>query len=276
MNKDSVIHKLKNKSTELGINYNEILSKFFFDEFLKQIANSVYRGNFILKGGLLLTYYLGIQNRTTKDIDFLFKKCQLEEAEIKKILKEVVGDNKQTDVWFELNDTAKKIMPEDKYGGLSFHLVGHLANMKASFNVDIAVGGPIYPLTTKKYSTILGDEIELRMYPLELVLSEKLHAVLERTEKNSRSKDFYDIYTILKDKQEELNIKELKEAIAVTFGYRKTFISKNEAKDIINDINEDSLMRERWTNYQKKHQYAKGIDFSEITESINALVDMSM
>lgn len=35
MNKDSVIHKLKNKSTELGINYNEILSKFFFDEFLK-------------------------------------------------------------------------------------------------------------------------------------------------------------------------------------------------------------------------------------------------
>lgn len=276
MNKDSVTQKLKNKANELGVDYDILLRKFFFDEFLKQLANSVYRENFILKGGLLLSYSLGIQNRNTQDIDFLVEKCPLEEEKFKKVLKEVIGDSKQTDVWFELNDTAEKIMPEAEYSGLRFRFVGRLENIKVPFDVDIATGGPKYPLMTKKYSTILGDEIELRMYPLELVLSEKLHAVLERAEKNSRSKDFYDIYTILKDKQEELNIKELKEAIAVTFGYRKTFISKNEAKDIVNDINEDSLMRERWTNYQKKHQYAKGIDFSEITESINALVDMSM
>ena len=114
------------------------------------------------------------------------------------------------------------------------------------------------------------------MYPLESVLSEKLQTVLARAENNSRSKDFYDIYAILKNKLEVINVKELKVAVSMTFSYRKTDISKDEAKNIIGHINEDSLIKERWTRYQKKNPYANGIEFSEITESLNALVEMSM
>lgn len=114
------------------------------------------------------------------------------------------------------------------------------------------------------------------MYPLESVLSEKLQTVLVRAENNSRSKDFYDIYAILKNKLEAINVKELKVAVSMTFSYRKTVISKNEAKNTINSINEDSLIEERWKRYQKKNPYAKGIEFSEITESLNSLVEMSM
>ena len=231
MNKDSITQKLRNRAKELDLNYNLVLSKFFFDEFLKLISISEHRENFMLKGGMLLTYSLGVQNRTTQDIDFLVKGFPIETIKLKKILEGILGDTNKKDIWFELNGTAEEIRAEDEYGGIRFHVIGHLANIRIPFSIDIATGDPIYPLPRlERYSTILGDIIELNMYPLETVLSEKLQTIFTRAENNSRSKDFYDIYAILKNKFEVINIKELKVAVSKTFSYRKTEVSKDEAK----------------------------------------------
>lgn len=277
MNKDSITQKLRNKAKELDLNYNLVLSKFFFDEFLKLISISVYRENFMLKGGMLLTYSLGVQNRSTQDIDFLVKGFPIETVKLKKFLEEILGDTNKKDIWFEINGTAEEIRAEDEYGGIRFHLIGHLANIRIPFSIDIATGDPIYPLPRlERYSTILGDNIELNMYPLETVLSEKLQTILTRAENNSRSKDFYDIYAILKNKFEVLNIMELKVAVSMTFSYRKTEISKEKAKFIIRNINEDSLINERWKRYKKKNPYAKEIEFSEIIDSLNTLIEIAM
>ena len=277
MNKDSITQKLRNKAKELDLNYNLVLSKFFFDEFLKIISISVYRENFMLKGGMLLTFSLGVQNRSTQDIDFLVKGFPIETVKLKKILEEILGDTNKKDIWFEINDTANEIRAEDKYGGIRFHVIGHLENIRIPFSIDIATGDPIYPLPRlERYSTILGDVIELNMYPLETVLSEKLQTILTRVENNSRSKDFYDIYTILKNKFEVINIKELKVAVSMTFSYRKTEVSKDKAKVIVSHINKDSLVIERWKRYQNKNPYAKGIEFSEIIDSLNTLIEIAM
>lgn len=277
MNKDSITQKLRNKAKELDLNYNLVLSKFFFDEFLKLISISVYRENFMLKGGMLLTYSLGVQNRSTQDIDFLVKGFPIETVKLKKFLEEILGDTNKKDIWFEINGTAEEIRAEDEYGGIRFHLIGHLANIRIPFSIDIATGDPIYPLPRlERYSTILGDNIELNMYPLETVLSEKLQTILTRAENNSRSKDFYDIYAILKNKFEVLNIMELKVAVSMTFSYRKTEISKEKAKFIIRNINDDSLINERWKRYKKKNPYAKEIEFSEIIDSLNTLIEIAM
>lgn len=277
MNKDSITQKLRNKAKELDLNYNLVLSKFFFDEFLKLISISVHRENFMLKGGMLLTYSLGVQNRSTQDIDFLVKGFPIETVKLKKFLEEILGDTNKKDIWFEINGTAEEIRAEDEYGGIRFHLIGHLANIRIPFSIDIATGDPIYPLPRlERYSTILGDNIELNMYPLETVLSEKLQTILTRAENNSRSKDFYDIYAILKNKFEVLNIMELKVAVSMTFSYRKTEISKEKAKFIIRNINDDSLINERWKRYKKKNPYAKEIEFSEIIDSLNTLIEIAM
>lgn len=71
MNKDSITARLRNRAKELDINYNLVLTQFFFYEFLRLLSQSKYKDNFMLKGGMLLTYTLGIQNRATQDIDFL-------------------------------------------------------------------------------------------------------------------------------------------------------------------------------------------------------------
>ena len=277
MNKDSITQKLRNKAKELDLNYNLVLSKFFLDEFLKLISISVHRENFMLKGGMLLTYSLGVQNRSTQDIDFLVKGFPIETVKLKKFLEEILGDTNKKDIWFEINGTAEEIRAEDEYGGIRFHVIGHLENIRIPFSIDIATGDPIYPLPRlERYSTILGDVIELNMYPLETVLSEKLQTILTRVENNSRSKDFYDIYTILKNKFEVINIKELKVAVSMTFSYRKTEVSKDKAKVIVSHINKDSLVIERWKRYQNKNPYAKGIEFSEIIDSLNTLIEIAM
>ena len=231
----------------------------------------------MLKGGMLLTFSLGVQNRTTQDIDFLVKGFPIETIKLKKILEGILGDTNKKDIWFELNGTAEEIRAEDEYGGIRFHVIGYLANIRIPFSIDIATGDPIYPLPRlERYSTILGDIIELNMYPLETVLSEKLQTIFTRAENNSRSKDFYDIYAILKNKLEVINIKELKVAVSMTFSYTKTEVSKDEAKVIVSHIDNDSLIIERWIRYQKKNPYAKGIEFSEIIESLNTLIEIVM
>lgn len=62
----------------------------------------------------------------------------------------------------------------------------------------------------------------------------------------------------------------------MTFKYRNTAISKDEAKNIIGYISKDNFIRERWDRYQKKNPYAKGIEFNEIIKSLNTLVEMTM
>ena len=233
----------------------------------------------MLKGGMLLTFSLGVQNRTTQDIDFLVKGFPIETIKLKKILEGILGDTNKKDIWFELNGTAEEIRAEDEYGGIRFHVIGYLANIRIPFSIDIATGDPIYPLPRlERYSTILGDIIELNMYPLETVLSEKLQTILTRAENNSRSKDFYDIYAILKNKFEVINIKELKVAVSMTFSYTKTEVSKEKAKVIIRNINEEFLIKERWRwkRYQNKNPYAKGFEFSEIIDSLNTLIEIAM
>lgn len=277
MNKDSITARLRNKAKDLNINYNLALTQFFFDEFLRLLSQSKYKENFMLKGGMLLTYSLGVQNRTTQDIDFLVKGINLKPENINVILESIISDVDQSHAWFEIIGEGEVIRSDDDYGGLRFRIIGHLSNIRIPFALDIATGDPVYPESVEeKYHPILGDEFDLKFYPIESVLSEKLHTILTRAENNSRSKDFYDIYTILNRKSEEINLKTMKIAVFLTFKYRKTTISKEGSLEVVELIKSNVAMRDRWKRYQKKNPYAKGIDCDMVINEINKLIEEVM
>ena len=175
MNKDSVTEKLRKRAKELKLNYNLVLNQFFFDEFLKLLSISKYQNNFMLKGGMLLTYTLGIQNRATQDIDFLVKGLTIDAVQIKDILNTIISGADKSGVWFEVLNDGDTIRLEDKYGGVRYNIIGYLSNIRVPFSIDIATGDPIHPdAKVERYTTILNDDIYLRLYPLETVLAEKL------------------------------------------------------------------------------------------------------
>jgi len=166
---------------------------------------------------------------------------------------------------------------EDEYCGLRFHIVGHLSNMRVKFAIDIATGDPIYPFPKlDNYTTIIGEEIKLMLYPLESVISEKLQTVLTRAENNSRSKDFYDIYTILKTKTNKINFDSLRVAVSITFKYRNTILTKESSLNIANRIYNNKYIKDRWVRYKNKNPYAKDIEFESIMDEIIRLIEMVM
>ncbi len=60
---------IRNIAAKKNLRPQEVLQMFLFERVLERLANSNYRNNFILKGGLLISSMLGISERTTMDMD---------------------------------------------------------------------------------------------------------------------------------------------------------------------------------------------------------------
>lgn len=195
INKDSLKAKANNISKELNISQNVVYNRFFYDAFLSRLSKSKYNNQFILKGGLYLSSILGINNRSTMDIDFYIRKISMEKDKIVDIIKEIISTNVDDGIWFEIINIGN-IRNEDQYGGFQITILGHLDNVKCQFGIDIATGDPIIP-SEKNYEykcLVTKESLALKVYSLESVIAEKLETILAKSIFNSRSKDYYDLY----------------------------------------------------------------------------------
>ena len=68
-NSMSLRARINNFAKSKGISPQLALQSFFAERFLARVARSPYVGNFALKGGTLMSAILGIEQRTTMDID---------------------------------------------------------------------------------------------------------------------------------------------------------------------------------------------------------------
>lgn len=278
MNKDSVTTKLRNRSKETGVHFNILLTQFFFDEFLKQLASSEFKGYFTLKGGVLLSNLLGLSTRATMDIDFLMRGMQMDLQVLNQAIEAIISENDRSGLWFEFAREGEPIRDQDEYGGFRFFLIGHLSNIRVPFSVDIATGDPVVPeIKESAYTTVFGEIIKLNVYPLETVLAEKIQTILYRAEANGRSKDFYDIHIIWKLKSAEIDVSALRAAFDATFRYRNTAFDTNEADRILQIIENDHGCLSRWSNFKKKNPYVGELELADAVAAcreIIRLVDM--
>ena len=267
INKNSLQAKINNLSQKKGVHQNILLKSFFFDAFLKRLAASKYSENFVFKGGFLLSTSLGIDLRSTVDIDFLIRKTSLARDNILKIFEEVSKIDVEDGINFEIND-IEEIRKEDDYGGLNVTLIGHLENIKEIVSVDVATGDPITPNPISyQYKSIFNDEIlNFKAYNFETILAEKLQTILTRGVTNSRSKDFYDLYIVHKLKWETINLDVLKKAFVNTCKYRNTQFLLNDVVTILTNIKNNSMMKTRWGTYRKRNQFVGDIEFDDTVD----------
>lgn len=274
INKNSLQARINNLSTKTGVHPNILLKSFFFDAFLKRLAASKYADKFVFKGGFFLSTSLGINLRSTMDIDFLLRKMNLTMENIVNVLKEVslidIGDN----VTFEYQN-INEIRQDDEYGGYNIVLLGKLENIKETISIDVATGDPITPSPMDyRYKCLFGDEIlSFKAYNFETILAEKLQTILFRGVANSRSKDFYDIFIIYKLRWNDIDTKVLKEAFVNTCNYRGTVFAKDEALRIVDRIKNDSQMESRWKTYSKRNQFAKIIEFKDTLNPLETIIE---
>jgi predicted nucleotidyltransferase component of viral defense system len=274
MNKNSVTAQLRNKSKELKVNYAILQAFFFYEEFLKLFSQSPYQENFILKGGLLISAMTGISSRATADIDFLMNRQPMDESFLKTVIQEIIANPDTSTVYFEFTK-IEPIHDTDDYGGFRIHLRGRLSNIRQPFYIDIATGDPVTPEPEQfKYHSLFNETIPIKSYPLETILAEKIQTILIRADANGRSKDFYDVYLLMKLKGKEIRSFVLSQAIKNTFEYRKTEIPSKENSLLTLDlIQNDAGCNKRWTQYINKNPYTSRISFQTALQACRQILE---
>ena len=262
MNSQQLKDKIRNISKEKNTDFNTLLRLHMYDRFLERLSVSKYKDNFILKGGFYLSTLFGVESRNTMDIDIAFRNANFNEKAIINMIKEIIS--------IETGDNAKieflgisPIRGDDEYGGFRIELLTKIDNIKEKFHIDIATGDPITPKEINyKYKPLLKDNyINLWAYNIETVLAEKLETILSRAELNGRIRDFYDVYLIYTKDWDNVNMKNLKQAVEVTFKKREYTGNPVQTLELIMD---SSVLKEKWKSYQRKYDYANNIDFDDI------------
>ena len=134
-----LFEKSKKLAEDSGLTQLELYQRFMFERILERISVSKYNENFILKGGLLLSAMLGINSRSTRDMDISIKGIDVSQEKMLKILNEILSIDIDDKVKFEVVNITD-IRADDEYGGNKYHLVGKLENLKVSLEIDISTG----------------------------------------------------------------------------------------------------------------------------------------
>jgi putative abortive infection protein len=268
MNKAKLTALCHKVSKEVGLSFNSVMLYYFLESILKKLAGSKYSEQFIFKGGFLLSSVVGIDSRSTVDIDFLLRNMQLSEENIILMLNETLKPEELDDIFYELQSIVP-IKEEDQYGGFRANILCKMENIRQIVPLDIATGDVItpHPIDYKYVSSFEEEEIIIKAYPIETMLAEKIQTIYTRGFLNSRNKDYYDLYIIYKLKVKDVNAEILREACRKTFQYRKTEFDIGKIIDLLESLKTNEAFLKRWQAYSRKNLYAKDITFEEVLDN---------
>ena len=264
----SLMDKSRNIAVKNNITINEVLQNYMFERILERLSVSKYKNNFILKGGLLLSSIMGIDTRTTMDMDTCIKGINLTDEQLYKVLQEILNMDVSDGVKFQIKN-FQPIREDDDYGGLKYNLLAIFDNLMVNLSMDIATGDLITPREIEyDYKMMFEDRnLKIMTYNIESIIAEKFQTVISRGILNSRMKDYYDLYYLTTYK--EFSKENLKNAIEKTFKKRETDIKSIDK--VIDEIEKSEFVKELWTSYSEKYQYAKDLRYEKIIDSIKKI-----
>ena len=269
MSAQALKDKSRNIAKQNRISVQEVLQNYMFERILERLSVSRYKDNFILKGGLLLSSIVGIDIRTTMDMDTTITGIALDKLELKKILTEILNIELNDNIKFEITG-VQSIKEEDYYGGYNYKIIAIFENIKVILNIDISTGDVITPGAIEySYKTLFDNRtFGLLTYNYETIIAEKFQTVMQRANMNSRMKDYYDIYYFVNKKWESINKELLVDAIIKTFLNRNSIQLLKTINETLEDIKNNKLLDTLWENYKNKHSFARDIKYEATVNSL--------
>ena len=264
---------INNIAKENKISAQSVLQTYMLERFLERISISKYKDNFILKGGMLISAMLGIDSRTTMDMDTTIKGFKLTEENISNIINEICNIKIDDEVTFEVQK-IELIREDDDYGGYRITFkASYMESMPVIMKIDITTGDKItYKEIKYSFDLMLEDrKIQIWSYNLETVIAEKFESIIKRGVLGTRIRDFYDIYMLLNTQTKNIDFNTLKDAIYSTAKHRNTINIIKDWLKIIEQLNNSDIMKNQWARYQKNNFYAKEIKYEDLIESLNQI-----
>ena len=271
---ESLKGKIRNIAHSKNLRSQEVLQMFLFERFLERLSKSKYKFNFVIKGGLLISSMIGIDNRTTMDMDTTIKGVPLKAEVIRNIVSEIINVEVDDGIEFEIMDISH-IREEDEYENVRVHLTANFGKIKNDMKIDITTGDAITPKEIEYLYPCMFQEKSLRVlaYPLETILAEKYESVIKRNITTTRMRDFYDLYNLYNLRKEDINFDILKQAIISTANRRESLSLMKQAIEIIDDIKEDDYLKELWKVYLADNLYVGDLNFLETIKVVELIAE---
>lgn len=263
---------INNLAKDKNINAQILLRNYMMERILERIALSDYRNNFILKGGMLVTSLVGVESRSTVDMDTTMKRKAVSAETLKAAFDSILSLDIDDGVTFEYIK-LDEIRDEAQYSGFRVAIIAKLGTAKIPLKIDITSGDIITPEeVVYPYKLLLEDRvIDVYAYNIETVLAEKIETIFSRSITNTRMRDFYDIYILFETHRENIKFEVLSNSLNATATKRGTIQLLSEGETIINEVLTDSVMESHWSRYQNKYKYAAGISWTIIGDSISEI-----
>ena len=263
---------IRNLSREKSADAQLLMRNYMMERFLERISLSEYRDKFILKGGMLVAAMVGLDARSTMDLDATVKGANVNVEEIENLISAIVSVPIDDGVKFQLKSISE-IMDEAEYPGIRVSMTTTFDGVVTPLKIDISTGDAITPREVRySFKLMLEDRsIDIWAYNLETVLAEKLETIITRTTTNTRMRDFYDIYILDQLHGNTLNRQTLYDALLATAKKRGTERHLAEAVDVLNEVESSPVMQKLWESYRRKFSYAADLEWSIIRGAVRSL-----
>lgn len=265
---------LKNMAKQKNISAQLVLQNYMLERLLERVSVSKYRDNFILKGGFLIAAMVGLDTRATMDMDATIKGYPVNEETVQKMFEEICAIELNDDVAFTFRQIGE-IREGDEYTGYRVTLTADYPPMAVPLKLDITTGDKITPKEIEySFKLLLEDRsISILAYNLETILAEKLETVISRSDQNTRPRDYYDIYMLMKLQSHNVNLSSLKDALAATCNRRGSAEVIKGYIQIMERVKNSTIMQEQWKKYQKEFDYASDITFEDTCDTVISVLN---
>lgn len=268
----SVHVRLVRHAHEIGVDPNLVLTRYAVERFLYRLSRSPHAERFVLKGALLMLIWLGETLRPTSDADMLGFGALTEES-LGGILREVVAQPVEADaVEFDADSVSvETIRAEDEYGGWRATVRARIGAARLTVQVDVGIGDAVTPAPEwLDYPGLLDlPQARLRAYPRESVIAEKLHAIVLFGTRNSRMKDYFDLYALAREGA--VGAERLAEAIAATFARRETAVPGTLPAGLSDEFAQDPSGQAQWNAFLSRNRLDV-LPFAEVVAEVREFV----
>lgn len=245
----SIRARLLRLAQESGEDYQRVLGRYGIERFLYRLGHSSHRDHFALKGATLFTLWTGQAHRPTKDLDLLGRGSSAID-DVEAVMREICEIEDQDGIVFDAKSVeGTKIKEDDEYDGVRIKFSAHLAGARIPMQVDIGFGDAVYPEPDLATFPVLLPMAapQIRAYPRESAIAEKFHAMVELDIRNSRMKDFYDIWYMAQTWTFEMSL--LRRAIAAVFKRRGLALPEGAPFALTAEFLNDSQKKQQWNAF---------------------------
>jgi hypothetical protein len=247
----SVRARLLAQAQASGEEFERTLVRFAAERWLYRLGASAARNRCVLKGASLLTVWLSDPHRATRDVDLLAV-GNTDDAAIRALITDVCAVPCPEDgVVFDLAALSlEPIRAEEEYFGLRALFWARLGAARIRMQVDIGFGDAMTSGPEEiEYPAMLNHlpAARIRAYPREASVAEKFEAMVKLERRNSRMKDYHDIYALSVAFPFDGAV--LRTAVAACFDRRGTPWTEERPGTLTPAFYQDEQLQKRWQAY---------------------------